>query len=165
MATYSGTPATATDGQTVSASFWNAEVRDPLLALTGAWTTWTPTVTQSGTVTYTGTYAKYIRVGGFLVCRALLDVTGTGTASNDILCTLPVDMAYATSSYLILGAGWIRDDSTGNDYPCLPVPSGVANRVAFKRSDADHTANVGNDPDFALASGDKISFFVVVEAA
>ena len=59
----------------------------------GAWTTWTPTLTQSGTVTATVTSAVYGRWGRLIVGQFRLSVTGTGTGSNAVTVSLPVTSA------------------------------------------------------------------------
>lgn len=56
----------------------------------GAWTTYTPTLTQSATVTKTVTFAHYGRAGRLIYGNVLLTVTGTGTASNAVQIGLPV---------------------------------------------------------------------------
>jgi hypothetical protein len=51
----------------------------------GALTSWTPTVTQSGSVTVTINHATYQRVGRMITAKAILTVTGSGTASNAVI--------------------------------------------------------------------------------
>ena len=60
------TPATFSAGAVLTAAQLNAITNDlkALLPLDQvAWTTWTPTLTQTGAVTKTVTYAKYTQVG------------------------------------------------------------------------------------------------------
>ena len=59
----------------------------------GAWTSWTPTVTQSGSVTVTNTRSRYARWGRKIEVTISLSVTGSGTSSNQITVSLPVTAA------------------------------------------------------------------------
>ena len=72
----------------------------------GTLTAWTPSVTQSGAVTVTVSYAKTIRVGRWIQCSYLLLVTGSGTGANAVVIAgLPVT---AASSGFIVGSGNLR---------------------------------------------------------
>lgn len=77
----------------------------------GAWTTYTPTLTQSGAVTKTVQQARYTQIGKLIVGELYLTVTGTGTASNAILVGLPVACAQTTAP---LGSGFIFDSSAAS---------------------------------------------------
>ena len=66
----------------VTGQKWTAAIANQIGA---AWETWTPTVTQSGSVTCTVTYAKYAQIQKLVVASAYLTVTGTGTANNPVL--------------------------------------------------------------------------------
>jgi hypothetical protein len=72
------------------------------------WTSYTPTLTQSATVTKTVTYAKYQRAGRMITALVDLSVTGAGTAANDILIGLPVA---ASAASLTIGVGVVYDSS------------------------------------------------------
>lgn len=76
----------------------------------GAWTAYTPTLTQLGAVTKTVTYAKYVRMGRSIYFAVDLSVTGTGTAANDVSVGLPVT---AAATAFLLGVGQIYDTSAG----------------------------------------------------
>lgn len=83
--------------------------------VSGALTSWTPTMTQNGAIVLTATYAKYQRVGrmihGWFNC---IYASGTGTASNPmIIGSLP---ATAASSAFEVGVGNIRDSSATSNY-------------------------------------------------
>lgn len=80
----------------------------------GAWTSWTPTVSQSSSVTVTVTYAKYMRIGRLIIGTFQLAVTGSGTSSNAIgVSGLPATPAQAS---LIIGSGRIWDNSATTWY-------------------------------------------------
>lgn len=102
MATYSGTPATATAGQSVTAAFWNAEVRDVAAALSGAANSYTPTLSgfTAGNGTVTG---KYIRVGSFVAFYASFTF-GTTSAAATATPALSVPVTGTGVAY----AGWAR---------------------------------------------------------
>lgn len=92
------------------------------------WSTWSPTYTGSGTLTYTTvttTYAKYVQIGKIVIMclRATGTVGGTGI---EIRFTLPVTAA-ATNEifqagtldsglYLIPGMGYIQSTTVGAVY-------------------------------------------------
>lgn len=161
MAAYTGTPRTWTAGETVTAALMNSDVRDPLAALAGAWTSYTPTLAQGGTgnISKTVTYAKYIRVGKFVVCQWRLSATGTGTAGASITASLPFQ---AAQSSLTIGSGAYSDGGT--------VYSGVAQldsttTCGLARTDLTWTTLIGAEPSIAVASGDVFDGFVVYEAA
>ncbi len=83
---------------------------------TAAWASYTPTLTQSASVAFTNTRAKWSRtprrgiIGDFT-----LTVTGTGTAANQVTVTLPVP-AVTTGTNTILGEGYVFDQSAGFYY-------------------------------------------------
>lgn len=87
----------------------------------GALTAWTPTVTQSGTVTKTVTYGAYSRVGRRIHASCLLAITGSGTASNLITLSLPTG---ATNDGVVLGTGYINDASVPTWYPGIVQATG-----------------------------------------
>lgn len=79
----------------------------------GALTTWTPTITQSASVTFTNTYSRYIRVGRLVTGWFNLAVTSAGTISNAVIIGLPLT---AASSGVSVGVGEITDVSAGQKY-------------------------------------------------
>jgi hypothetical protein len=112
--TYS-TPRTWTTDDLVTATELNQEIRDNITDLdartpSGAWATYTPTLTQSGAVTKTVTYARYIKIGRLITAELVLTVTGSGTGANAVLIGLPVAAAFGTN-FPIIGAGNIFDSS------------------------------------------------------
>ena len=78
----------------------------------GALTSWTPTVTQSGSVTVTNTRSVYQRIGRMIAGSFNLSVTGSGTGSNAIIVgALPATAAAASVS---AGVGEILDTSAAS---------------------------------------------------
>ena len=130
----------------------------------GAWTSYTPTITQSGAVTKTVTYAKYVRIGRTIIAQVNLAVTGSGTASNLITVSIPVT---AAQSGLNVGVGTFYDDSPGALlFPCT-VSLQTTSTVAFAAMTAAAGGwAIGSDVFTAgLASGDTIAFTITYEAA
>lgn len=111
------TPFTATAGTAITAAKAN-ETRDNLKALLPldqlAWTSYTPTLTQSGTVTKTVSLAKYQRRDNTVVCRVLLVVTGSGTGGNAVKISLPVTAS--AGGFSVAGSGYIFDSSVSTNY-------------------------------------------------
>lgn len=128
-----------------------------------AWETYVPTLTQSGSVTKTDTYAKFVRLGRTIIGEVSLAVTGTGTAANAVIVTLPVTAAAAN---LVVGSGWIYDASTNTIWP------GVAEdetTTTFRLRSASGAAGAGwlgvQDFTAALASTDLVRAHFMYEAA
>ena len=144
----------------VTAAREKTYVLDNLRAI-AEWTTYSPTVIQSGTVTKTDTYCKYKSYGGTVEVIARLTITGSGTGNNAITVSLPVT---AAASDLYVGGGRITDTGTAN-YPVL-VEITSTTVASFLRSDAPTPLGyVGVDPNFALANTDIIRFWCRYEAA
>ena len=165
MATYSGTPRTWSAGQTVTAALMNSDVRDPLAALAGAWTSFTPTLDQgvSTNIAKTTTYAKYIQVGKLVICQISLAITGAGTSGSWITATLPVT---AVGSGLVVGVGRYVDAS-GSFYTATAYTT-TSTKVALITDATTTTTSfkaIGEDPAIAVANGDAFQAFVLYEAA
>lgn len=127
----------------------------------GALTTWTPTIIQSGSVTYTNTYSRYTRVGRLITGWFQLAVTGTGSAGVAVGVNVPVLSAATT----FVGGGEIFDSSASLRYNALlfmPTTGTVDFRGMSPALDnrlgvAQFTA--------ALAAGDGVTGFFSFEAA
>lgn len=145
----------------VTAAREKTYVLDNLRAI-AEWTSFSPTVTQSGTVTKTNTYCKYKSYGGTVEVVAYLSVTGSGTTNNAITVSLPVTAV--TSTALVIGDASVDDSGTGS-YPGIVV---INSTTTVKFLPADQTSVsqfIGQLPNFALASGDIIRFSCRYEAA
>lgn len=162
------TPRTWTTGELVTAAHLNQEVRDNLAAAhplgVDAWTPYTPTLTQSGAVTKTVTYAKYQRVGRLIHFAVNLSITGTGTASNVVLVGLPV-AASAGFDGCQLGPGLIYDSSASTVYNGNAAVVGTTTAHIWPAADGAVTALGGRAFTAALASGDLIRMSGTYEAA
>ena len=79
------------------------------LLLAQDWTSWTPTYTGSGSLTYTSVttnHAKYVRIGDMVVIMVKATGTVGGAAAKQIQFTLPIEAASQTGA----GAGSANDD-------------------------------------------------------
>ena len=125
-------------------------------------TSWTPTITQSGTVTKTVNYATYQRSGSWVSIVAGMTMTGAGTAANAIIVgNLPIAIANFTSGLTPIGTGLIQDISVAAYQGfCIPVST-----TSFATVSVVTTSSIGAAPSFALASGDIVTFTIHYQVA
>lgn len=136
---------------------------DMLNQFAGAWTDFTPTLTQSATVTKTVTYARYVQVGRLVVAQIRLSVTGAGTAANTVVFGLPV--AASANNGRPWGSGEIFDTSSGLLYHGVVISLSTTT-VAIRSTTATAAGNLGSAGfTAALASGDDIGYSVMYESA
>jgi hypothetical protein len=130
----------------------------------GAWTSWTPAVVQSGSVTVTNTRSRYARYGRLIVFTVDLAVTGAGTAANAISVSLPATAADANS--VTGGTGYVTDDSTATIYPFQVFPF-TTTTFRLKSSTTASGSGLLGVIDFTggLTSGDLIRCTGQYEAA
>lgn len=164
-------PRTWVAGAALSAAQLNAHLRDNLLALLPldqvAWTSYTPTLTQSAAVAKTVTYAKYQQVGKIVTLQVVLTLTATGTANNKITVTLPVTAASANSQ---AGHGGYIFDSSGPNvtYPGITVMDSTTTMALVEATVATTNVRYGQTgTSFAvpLATGDVVAMSMTYEAA
>lgn len=155
--------ANRSDGFVISEDEWN-DVIDTLNSVGQAWTSYTPTLTQSGAVTKTATYAKYIQTGKTVRGNAYLTVTGSGTGSNAVKVGLPV--AAATTAASIIGTGYILDSSANLLYTAV-VTVASSTEVQLLAAVNGAAVQVLGASSFtaALASGDLVQVVFSYEAA
>lgn len=144
---------TAWDG----AALTESDINTYLMGEGGAWTSWTPAVVQSGSVTVTNTRSTYARYGRLIVATFNLAVTGSGTTTNNITVSLPVTAAAAGSGG---GAGFILNTGTAFYYGYWNVETTTT--IALIAGTGDR---VGTNPNFALAATDVIRGVITYEAA
>jgi hypothetical protein len=102
-----------------------------------------------------------VKIGNQIHARLSCTVTGTGTGANAIVISgLPAMAFYA--SEIAIGSGLIVDAGTSN-YPGVVIPES-ATSVKIYAQQATSTA-IGQNPNFALANTDRISFSISYEAA
>lgn len=131
----------------------------------GALTSWTPTITQSGSVTCTVNRAAYQRIGRWVTCQMYLTITGTGTGSNAIIIGgLPVTALAAQLT--MAGSGILFDTSGSIYYPWIPVGESSTTAGLWSTVNSGGNTRLGTIAfTDALASGDVISGVFAYEAA
>lgn len=131
----------------------------------GAWTSFTPTLVQSGAVTKTSTVASYVKIGRLCVVNYLLQVIGTGTANNEIRVGVPLTAANAAS--IPCGVGAVFDNSASSMCKGIAV---LDNTSYFTFHDTSLNTNTrlgatGAAMAAALASGDNIYALIAYQTA
>lgn len=130
-----------------------------------AWTSYTPTLTQSGAVTKTVDRAKYVQIGKIVHVSVFLTVTGTGTANNGITITLPVTGVAGSGSSL--GVGRVYDASANLIYRGITVATSTS-VVEIQAPGSTVGGGLGTTATpftAALASSDVVEFSATYEAA
>jgi hypothetical protein len=146
-----------------SATLTSSDVNTYLAGEGGAWTSWTPSVTQSGSVTVTNTRSRYARYGRTIHFSTALAVTGSGTGSNSITVSLPVT---AATSALVIGTAYLFDASASLFYPALTYLQSTTTASMFSaNTSASGMILGGSNFTAALASGDSIYMTGTYEAA
>lgn len=136
---------------------WADQVRDNFIAMS-TWSTWTPTLTQSGTVTKTVNVANYLQIGDLIIVQMKLSVTGTGTAGNTVTVSMPVTTA---ASGYVVGAGHVK--IAGVRYNAA-VQTQTTTTFSFLRSDTNPSSAIGTDPNVAFASGDEVHINAIYQS-
>lgn len=106
------TPRTWANGEFVTETLLNEEIRDPLTAIQAPWTSWTPTVSQGGVRTSTTTYARFHRVGKTISGAIHVVVTEVGSAGSLVSVAAPIsgnsDPVIVGSMEYIVAASGVR---------------------------------------------------------
>lgn len=146
-------------GLQVNANF--DAVYDDVLSKLGAWTSYTPTLTQAGTVTKTVTYARYIKLGRMVTVQAYLVVTGSGSSATLIEVTLPFT---AAQSGIVVGNFYIYDAAPT---PVNRLGAAVLSTTGKVAGILDNQAGYMGAAGFtaALASSDSVLFNATYESA
>jgi hypothetical protein len=131
----------------------------------GAWTTYAPSVVQSGTVTHTDSYARYFKIGRLVAVNLVLDITGTGTANAVVYVSLPFTAA-VNNTNMTIGNGYIRDASAGFKYFGLAVLASTTSMALLEIAQGTdrQLGFTGASFSAALAAGDFISMQATYEA-
>lgn len=141
------------------------DIADLAQSGTPVFAAWTPTLTQSGTVTATVAIGRSVTIDKFVTAWFRLSVTGTGTANNQITVTLP---STAVASNASVGHGVGFDSSTGLQWNCRLAQLSTTTFAFLFTTDAGSGAALGAAGSVmtaALASGDILSGFITYEAA
>jgi hypothetical protein len=143
-----------------------AQFNSNMLHTGGAWNSWTPTVTQSGSVALTVGGATYFRASRLITFRAELTISGTGTANTDIVITTPVAAA-GIGSTTILGRGGLYDVSAATRWygDLIMISSTTMKIVDPLKGALIYLGGSTSTLAAALAAGDVISLMGSYEAA
>lgn len=131
-----------------------------------AYTAFTPTVTQSGSVTVSIVAARDCIIGKHAHVWFQLSVTGSGTGANDIVVTIPAALAAhanAIGATIMSGVAMIYDNGTAF-HSCFAYFA-TATTIKFIDPAVTSGASVGSGPSFALAVNDSISANLEYELA
>lgn len=132
------------------------------MLLNPIWSNWSPTLTQSGSVTFTTAYARYVTLGRLVMIECRLQITGTGTAGNAIIVGgIPAAIAPAqTGNQADARGSWTFLDS-GNTWYVGSLYPGPSNNLGFMSYGNGNL--LGITPNFALANNDRLGFHAVWE--
>jgi hypothetical protein len=157
------TPSTVVAGQTLSAAFWNEQVRDNLNELSEPFataSTWSPVVDQNGTVSSTTDHASYIKIGRLVMAWCYVTVTGTGSANNVASVTLPVAATTDYAGFQTIGNAIVRDSNTSTSYhSAATLRTSGATTIAFA-GDWSNIGFYGQYPNITLGANDWFRFSV-----
>ena len=132
----------------------------PALIDPGAWTAWTPTVSQPTTVAATVNAATYTQLGKLVIASFSVSITGTGTGGNAVVVSLPVTAARADDH---CGSVRIYDASVSTSY--LGIAWLQTTTTMRFRGDWSGSGAWGFIPNVGLAASDSIIGTLVYEAA
>jgi hypothetical protein len=129
----------------------------------GAWTSYTPTLTQSSAIAKTVDYSRYTRRGRLITWQALVSPTAVGSAGSQINLTLPVTAAPGVAEVPI-GNFYFFDNSTST-WHSGPALLNASNTLVRGIS-AGAVGYMGVvSPNAALAVGDMVGVNATYEAA
>jgi hypothetical protein len=155
-------------GDVLTAAQMNQDVRDNFKAMfptdQTAWTTYTPTLTQSAALTSTATSCRWFQVGGLIMVSAFVTMTGgASVAANVVTLGLPsAAKNTAVGVNLPLFGGRINDSSAGIRYYGWTMLLTTTTMAIVNTSDQQlGVAGFG----LALASPDTVHMSAVYEAA
>jgi len=128
----------------------------------GQWQTWTPTLTQNTTLTYSSPYGRYTRIGNTIHANITVSVTsGTGTAGYGVSMSLPATSA--AGSPLRVGSCHVYDASTGTRYTGMAE---LYSATGFRFvGDWSGGLQWGWSPSIAATVSDQFSASITYEAA
>lgn len=142
----------------------------------GAWSSYTPTFTQSATITKTVNWARYTQLGKWVQGSIKMTASSAGTATNKVLVGLPVN---ASADNFILGQ-YLYKFSGGEIYWGMECLYESATTMAFKplgtlgenevrtndkRLGEDYTIGNSSRTGITVASGDIMWIQFAYEAA
>jgi hypothetical protein len=134
------------------------------LGVSGAWTSYTPTLKQSSTtVTATVNYAKYKQIGKTVFLRVKLTSTGTGSAGGKIAISAPASLAPTTDSLETVYGNFGMLDAGTAYYHGFAYYTSTAGFGGIAQGSGD--AMGANSPSITVATNDVFMISVVYEVA
>ena len=144
-------------------SSWLAFVASALPTGYGPWAQYTPSLTQSGTVTKTVTSADYSQAGKIVNVAVALSVTGgSGLANNAVKVGLPVTAARSSGA---IGRGFIYDASASTYYTGVVLLDSTTGVKFISSGRTGFLGATGGGFTAALGLGDIVTFTAHYEAA
>lgn len=139
-----------------------SDINAKLMHESTAWTSYTPTLVQSGSVTKNISYAAWAKLGPTIIGNVQLNVTGTGTAANNVVVGLPT--AAATSAARQIGSGYIYDTSAALVYGGFLVITTTTTAILYR--DGSNQIGLGQAGfGAALAVNDVVTYTFMYESA
>ena len=168
-------PASPYDGQVIYETdtnrtlAFNGSTWD-ILSDMGAWTTYTPTLSQSATITKTVNHARYIQFGKIVMGSVYMTATSSGTAGLTIRSGFPVapiaSIYNNTQSFgAVIGSGGFYKASGAVQYDITVSCIGAVSDSMGFYSDGTGGSLFGQFPSLQMVSGDHIFFNFTYEAA
>ena len=124
-----------------------------------AWVDYTPTLTQSATVTKTISYARYCQFQKTVIVQVLLVATSAGTAAAEVAIGLPLTATGALNR--ANGTGFVYDASANIIYNMTSFLASTTTAKFYYQSGF----GFGTSPAVTLANTDQLSFTFIYEAA
>ena len=128
----------------------------------GAWQSWTPVVSQPGSITLTTSYGKYTQINKTIIAQMFVVITGTGTSATSIFVSLPVTAA--GSEGRSVGSGMFYDASANSIY-VVSAQMQTTTTVSLYSDLTSSSSLFGVAPNIALAANDQIRLTFTYEAA
>jgi hypothetical protein len=140
---------------------WVDQVRENFVSMLD-FTSYTPTFTQSATVSKTVNHAFYIQFGFIVIGFVKMAATSAGTVSNAILGGLPT--AHNLSINSPIGWGYFQDSGTDVKTGILVTAAAAGGTTAKIQRDAKaDTLGTASD-SVAVASGDILGYSFIYQA-
>lgn len=135
------------------------DVVAPWIALSGGTA---PTLTQSVSVTFTTTSARYRLIGKLAIVQIQLAVTSSGTSNNDVVVGIPsVIGSKTTGAFAVVGTMQVYRGSMIIGAAIATTATQIIGYVGGVGS----AIPIGRDPVIGLVSGDKVSIALAYEIA
>ena len=161
MAAYTGTPRTWAAAEKVTATLLNSDLRDPLAALMGAPTAFTPTVGGTGWTKGNGTTSgNYKQAGKLVIAQASFVYGSTSTYGGAGVLSLSTPVT--GSGTIWAQYVWLYDNGS-NSYTGNTV--GFTNSVAIYGISSTKGSYALPADTFIPTTGDSWGYSVIYEAA